>query len=393
MIPLVTRHGLGRLVAGAVAVSAVGFFWAASSSAPPLAMEGPSNPAQNILPSPNFLSSGPCSGSPGSYACTNPCVSTTLTWPVLTNDVTCTNYVLEAINNARTRENLAPMVLPSNWASLSTAQQMLVVTDLERIARGYPPYLGLNAKLSHEAMLAALTNNDPYLAKGFAVGFNALGTAGFGASWSGGYSVLASDYIMIYDDGWGGSRAATSNIDCTSASDRGCWAHRDELLGNAPHFNAGVGLWCDTCEFGAAYALVRGQSSFAQLVELPAGAPPPLTFTWQSEVGDFPAGALGAVKTVSLARVSFLGSTLRAQWSVTGAQDVSYVALYAFAGTSCAHVGAVASYRYVATFNIRRSTVTMSSSLFGRRGRFSAVVRVFTPSGPMTSRCLVMGNN
>lgn len=357
-------------------------------------MEAPTNPAANIAPNPNFLSSGQCTGSAGAYTCVNPCVTPSLTWPVLSTAMACTSYVLAAINNARTREGVAPMVLPANFASLTTAQQLLVVTNLERIARGYPPYLGLNANLNHEAMVAALRNDDPYLASGFKTGFNALGKTAFGSSWSGGYNVLSSDYIMMYDDGWGGSRAATSNIDCTSPSSRACWAHRDELLGSAPHFNSGVGLWCDTCEFGAAYALVRGLSSFAQLIEMPAGAPPRMTFTWKSEVANFPAGALGVVKTVALARVALSRSTLRVRWSVGGAQNVSLVAIYAFAGTSCAHVGGISTFRYVPSFNIRQSTVTVSSpGLFRTRGAFSAVVRVFTPAGSLTSRCVVLGRN
>ncbi len=385
--------GVPRVALGLVTVAALGVLWAAPSSGPPLAMETPTNPPANIPPNPNFLSSGPCSGSPGTYACANPCVTASLTWPVFTRDVACTTYVLSAINNARVRENLAPMVLPSNWASLSTAQQMLVVTDLERVARGYPPYLGLNANLNREALVAASRNVDPYLASGFATGFDALGKIAWGASWSGGFSVLASDYIMIYDDGWGGSRSSTANVDCTSPAAPGCWAHRDELLGSAGHFNPGVGLWCDTCEFGAAYTLVGGQSSFAQLIEMPAGPPPSMTFTWQSELASFPAGAIGAVKTISLSRVSFSGTTLRALWKVSGAQNVSLVAIYAFAGTSCAHVGGVSSFRYVPSFNILRSTVTVSSNVFARRGPYSGVVRVFTPAGSLTSRCVVLGRN
>jgi hypothetical protein len=87
----------------------------------------------------------------------------------------------------------------------------------------------------------------------------------------------------MYDDGWGGNAASTFNRACTSATSSGCWAHRNELLGFAPNFNPGVGLNCADCEMGTGFAVMNGSSSFVDLVELPAGAPPVMTFTWASE--------------------------------------------------------------------------------------------------------------
>jgi len=42
------------------------------------------------------------------------------------------------------------------------------------VARGYPPYLGLNPALNREAMTAASSDGDPGLANGFATGYDAL---------------------------------------------------------------------------------------------------------------------------------------------------------------------------------------------------------------------------
>jgi len=382
------------MLAGAAAVSAIGLVLAlATATTPPLTMEAPVNPSANITAIPSFLSSGQCSNTNGSYSCSNPCVSATLKWPVFTNDPSCTAYVLEAIDNARTTENLAPMVLPTNWTSLTVPEQMLVVTDLERVARGYPPYLGLNVKLDHAAAIAANRDEDPQLASGFTVGFDALGVAAWGGSWSEGFDTLAADYAMFYDDGWGGANG-TSNIVCTSPTAPGCWAHRDELLGNAPNYNPGVGLWCDTCELGAGYAVVKGSSSLAQLIELPAGSPPAMVFTWQSELPFFPAGAIGSVKTISVARVAFTSSSLQVQWAVADVQNVSLAALYTFSGPSCARIVSVTSFPYVPTFNILSGTVmTSGPSNLSQRGRYSAVMRIFTPIGSLTSRCVALGLN
>jgi hypothetical protein len=211
-------------------------------------------------------------------------VASTLTWSAYTNAQGCTNYVLQAINGARADENLAAMVLPTNWYSLSAAQQLFVVANLERTARGLPAYLGINAALSANAQHAAQLNTDPTAAAGFAIALDAQGRPGMGGAWAEGFSVLAADYFWMYDDGWGGSAAATSNIDCTSPSAAGCWGHRDELLGSDSPYNPGVGLNCQDCEMGTGFTQVNNSSSFVDLIELPSGTPPAMTFTWAQEL-------------------------------------------------------------------------------------------------------------
>jgi len=79
----------------------------------------------NIAPNPDFLVSGNCTGSTGAYTCANPCISADLTFPTSAVIPACTAYALAAINNARAQENVAPMVLPTNWDSLSVPEQML----------------------------------------------------------------------------------------------------------------------------------------------------------------------------------------------------------------------------------------------------------------------------
>ena len=113
---------------------------------------------------------------------------------------------------------------------------------------------------------------------------DAQGSSGFGGAWSGGFTALAADYIWMYDDTWGGSAAKTSNIACTSAGAAGCWAHRDELLGSDPGYNQGVGLGCTNCEMGTGFAMVNGDASYVDLIEIPKGTPPPMSFTWANNV-------------------------------------------------------------------------------------------------------------
>jgi hypothetical protein len=198
--------------------------------------------------------------------------------------VACTNYILAAINHARAVEGLRAMVLPTNWFSLSVPQQLFVIVDLERTARGLPPYLGINAALSADAQHAAATNSDPSIAVGFPIANDAQGSPGFGGAWSGGYNPLTADYIWMYDDAWGGTAAKTSNIACTRAGAAGCWAHRDELLGSDPGYNQGVGLGCTTCEVGTGFAMVNGGASYVDVIEIPKGTRPAMSFTWANNV-------------------------------------------------------------------------------------------------------------
>jgi hypothetical protein len=214
----------------------------------------------------------------------NPCVTASSAWPVFTNDADCTGYVLQAINHARSIEGIAPMVLPTNWYSLTPAQQLFVVADLERTARGLPPYLGLNVSLDRAASRAAGQNSDPNIAPGFALATDADGTPAMDGAWSGGLNVLAADYLWMYSDGWGGTSSATSNQACTSSASSACWAHRAELLGADPGYDTGVGLGCANCEVGTGYAVVNGSSSYADVIEGPASNAPAMVFTWAADV-------------------------------------------------------------------------------------------------------------
>jgi hypothetical protein len=279
----------------------------------------PANPRSNVAPVPDYLSSGLCtvaSGDGGAVSCVNPCVAPSGRFYDYTDSVPCSQYVLRAIDGARRTEQLGALVLPRNWYHLSAPEQLFVLADLERVARGLPPYLGINAALAAEAERAARGDRDPGLARGFAVGLDHQGAEGFGGAWSGGASTtLAADFGWMYSDGWGGSVKATSNIACTSASSPACWAHRDELLGFDPRFDPGVGLRCADCEMGTGFAITRGFSSYVDLVELPSGTPPPMTFSWARNVVPY----LG--REAPPARASSSGATR--YWSESRAADSS----------------------------------------------------------------------
>ena len=291
-----------RLIAALGMVMTGGLIVPVAQAAPAVLLKLPAN----IAPVPDYNVWG-SSTSKGVVTYTNPCVLGANSEPDYSNSPACTNFVLLALDAARALEGVKPMILPLNWYFLSATKQLFVIADLERVDRGLPPYLGLNAALSANAQAAAVKSTDPSLAVGFTVGHNAQGTPGYGATWAGGMSPLTADYLWMYFDGWGGGPyPKTRNGDCTSATAPGCWAHRDELLGSAPGYNPGVGLYCTTCEMGSGFATVDGHGFYTDLVELPLGAPPAMTFTWAKDVAPF----LGGSNPTGPALVSVLSSYL-----------------------------------------------------------------------------------
>ncbi|MHB8736613.1 MAG: hypothetical protein ACYC6M_15025 [Terriglobales bacterium] len=130
----------------------------------------------------------------------------------------CDIAALSDINAARAGEGIGPMALPTNYESVTQPQQVLVVTNLERIGRGLVPASGLSSSLNKAATDGALANHDPNPDT-----YNGNMMA---CNWAGGVgSPLFVDFLWMYDDGPG-----SNNLDCNVSSDPGCWGHRDDIL-------------------------------------------------------------------------------------------------------------------------------------------------------------------
>ncbi len=340
------------------------------------------HPAVNIVETPNPWDSGACrSAARGPWS---------------TSD-RCTSVMLRAFDHARATEGLPALSLPGNWDALTAAEQFFVVVDLERLARGLPPYRGLNAQLDAAAQSAALLEVDPLAPAAFP-----LGTHGTGSVWgSGSVDALDAVYAFVYDDGWGGA-GATVNVDCTSATAPGCWGHRDVLLGRD------TGLSCSTCEMGAAVTVVGGVSSVAAIVASTRGRPPATVFTWSQEARFLATPwtpARGAARhpptTLRLGggsgRLAFTAqvatpSRLIVRWSVPGARNVSQVLVRIYRDAHCralAHSAVVAS----STARVRSSgrVVVDGAHWFAHATARSATLTVRGASGAVTSACRPLG--
>jgi hypothetical protein len=153
----------------------------------------------------------------------------------------CQQAVLDAIDQERAGEAVGALVLPPSYDTLSIARQLLVLADLERVGRGLPGFSGLSQQLDVLAEKGATTNDDP------------IGPSGtsWGSNWAGGEATaLLADYDWMYDDGPG-----SPNMDCTTPTASGCWAHRRNVLADyGPHPS-----------MGAAATKVNGVTSMTEL--------------------------------------------------------------------------------------------------------------------------------
>jgi hypothetical protein len=141
----------------------------------------------------------------------------------------CETASVAGIDAARKKEHVAAIKFPSNYLHLSLAEQLFVVNDLERKARGLTPVPGLNTALDALAQQGANGNADPEGPAGYSWGSN------WGDTIEG---ALVLDYMLMYDDGRGGN-----NLDCQHGNYTGCWGHRDNILNTQ---------WTGTSEGGSA---------------------------------------------------------------------------------------------------------------------------------------------
>ena len=206
----------------------------------------PADPATNVAPTPDYWPACAASGA---------------------NSPTCIDAVVAAINNARSLEGVGPMVLPAGFASMSTAEQTFVVSNLERVDRGLQPTDGMVSMLNSLSATAANNDADPSLPN-----WNPIGPFSpnrWGSNWAGDLNALAADYDWMYDDGWGPT--GSYNLDCTSATDSGCWGHRHNILG----------LYGGEKLITGVASVVQSQwTSIAQIFVAGSGADPTFTVSW-----------------------------------------------------------------------------------------------------------------
>ena len=151
-------------------------------------------PAQSVTPNPSY----PDTCAPVGADTTSPCLRITL----------------DAIDSARAKEGVRPMVLPADFARLTVPEQLFVAVDRERVDRGLAPFTGLTTALDADARQGADTARLP-ARPGPAYG--SVATEWIGDVDNG----LDADFEWLYNDG------PDSGVPgCSGSRTSGCWGDR-----------------------------------------------------------------------------------------------------------------------------------------------------------------------
>jgi hypothetical protein len=185
----------------------------------------------------------------------------------------CEDGVVRALDRARHALGLGPYRLPRRFTALSPARQLLVLTNLDRIAYRLAPVAGLLPALDRAAARGAAGKFDPVPPPGLLAGRPRWTYA---SSWASNFpNALLAYYFWAYADGYPGG-----NVDCRRPHDAGCWEHRRNLL-----LRAAPGL---TLSMGAAQVRHRDGSLGVALLLAGWDPPAPLAYayTWARAVAD-----------------------------------------------------------------------------------------------------------
>jgi hypothetical protein len=188
----------------------------------------------------------------------------------------CEDAAIVDLDAARARIGLVPYLLPRDFVSLPPTVQLLVLTNLDRIAYGIEPIVGLNSSIDAAAAQGVLRDSDPVYPTGMPP------DNGWSSDWAGGFqNALFAYYAWVYDDGFG-----SGNLDCTTPHGQGCWGHRNNIIESEDSATAAMGdaVGADgTGTNGYAIEIVGTQTpltyqyTWAQAVAAGANSPPGAT--------------------------------------------------------------------------------------------------------------------
>ncbi len=255
------------------------------------------------------------------------------------------------------QEGLPPLVLPSNWTTLTPAEQMFVSTNMERVSRGLPAIPDLVNTYDAEVTTGMQTDADPVINE------NVNGSESI---WAGGNdTVLGAMNGWLYADGVG-----VGNLDCNAPTDPGCWGHRNAILDGpagtitANEMDAVVGT--DTMgspSYAAAFVLDPNPTPAANVV-----------FTWAAEQPSLAPPALGGAKphgpAPTLARLTLSPRTLK---PLRGRKEPTTVLDTAKDSGAGAVVSYTDSLVATATITIERCVTTTHGAKRTRRTRCTTV--------------------
>jgi hypothetical protein len=204
----------------------------------------------------------------------------------------CLSSSTALIDTGRQLENLGPLLLPTNWTGLSVPEQLFVLTNLERTARGLPVITGLASDWDTAAQQGAEQGADPDFAPSPIPAYiSSPAPGGYFSSGSGYSSVedpgqpnsIAAMYAWIYSDGIDAD-GNSGDADCSRSSGT-CWGHRDAILNDSSDLSCQL-----TCAMGAGFDPTGYNGRLPSYTEVfgAGNNSDPLIFTWADEVPSLP---------------------------------------------------------------------------------------------------------
>lgn len=261
--PLTVAKKIALTAATTIAVVATAFGTSATASASQSQVSRVRlTLSKSIAPSPRFLVANVCGTSGPS------------------NTTACLETIIKAIDNARRTEPVHAVRTTFNvtaFEKLTYAEQLFVIADMERTARGIAPIAGLTTQLNSLASAAASGQRDPAAALPLRLNGGGVATY-YGSNWAEGTAnALGADYYWMYDDG-----PNSPNADCPRAGAPGCWGHRENVLGayaNTAFCPSGDKV---TTVMGAAEVTskIAFSPSIAEIFTNSCGSSPTMYFTW-----------------------------------------------------------------------------------------------------------------
>ena len=195
----------------------------------------------------------------------------------------CLRITLDAIDGARAREGLRPMVLPADFGRLTVAEQLFVAIDRERVDRGLAPFTGLTVALNTEAQQGAEAARLPMRP---GKGYGSVATEWIGDVDNG----LDADFEWVYHDG------PDSGVPgCSRDNTAGCWFDRHLVLGHLGSRDLVMGAGYDPT--GDTSSEDRGGSSLAATLATSPHAGH-YSYTWSQALASMKAGRLHPLRAI-----------------------------------------------------------------------------------------------
>ncbi len=233
-------------------------------SASGAATNGTANPPHSVAPAPDYLNV--CA--PVGADTSGPCLRVTL----------------EAIDAARAKEGVRPMVLPANFSQLTVPEQLFVAVNRERVDRGLAPFRGLTTALDLNAQKGADALQLPPRP---GEAYPSVGTEWINAVDNG----LDADYQWMYNDG------RDSGVPgCSGRKTSGCWADRHIVLHRFGSDHLAMGAAFDAS--GDTTPGDRGGSSLAAMFAVSAARSTSYAYTWKDALTATTAGTLQPLRTI-----------------------------------------------------------------------------------------------